>query len=108
EPTRSQASLNSFMRSAAANSLAVQKVSNRSRNSGSSRTSMLAGKLKLAATHQLAHDVDQLGMVLHGPVNGGIHITSIEHDEAVGERLAGLDLSIDHGIVAGLHGGEPP
>jgi hypothetical protein len=36
-------SLNKFMRSAAANLPAVQNVSNRSRNSGSSSTSMLAG-----------------------------------------------------------------
>ena len=64
-------------------------------------------ELKLAAAHQLAHDVDQLRMVLHSPVNGGVEVTPVENDKAIVERLIGLDLSVDHGIVARLHCGEP-
>src|SRR5439155_25370468 len=39
-------------------------------------------ELKLTAAHELAHDVDQLRVVLYGPVDGGIHVTPVEQDEA--------------------------
>src|SRR5262249_33244903 len=58
------------------------------------------GELKMAAAHQLAHDVDQLRMVLHSPVNGGIEVTPGENDKTLVERVIRLDLSIHHRIAA--------
>src|SRR5271166_1574545 len=64
-------------------------------------------KLELPASHELAQDVDQLAMVLHRPMDGGIEIAPVEDDKSIIERLEGLDLTIDHGAVARLHGGKP-
>ena len=61
----------------------------------------------MTAAHQLAHDVDQLGMIFHRPVNGGVEIAAIEDHEAIVEWLTGFDLAVDHGLVAGLHCGKP-
>ena len=95
------------MRSAAANSPAVQNVSNSSRSSGSSSTSMLAGNWNCPPPISSRMMSMMRGMVLHRPVDRGIEIAAVEDDVAVVERLAGFDLAVDHRVEAGLHRGEP-